>query len=103
MNASNILSQAVPERIDARFGTRPSTDARIEGALVEHQHLLGGLSKPMAGKGGAGKELTAASALTSLVKPPPSGPADDSQVEFDIPQRFTKSGRKKATPFPLKV
>ena len=102
MNASNILSQAVPERIDVRFGSRPSTDARIEGALVEHQHLMGSLSKPVTGKGGAGKELTAASALTSLVKPP-SGPMEESQVHFDIPQRFTKSGRKKATPFPMKV
>jgi hypothetical protein len=28
--------------------------------------------------------------------------AEDSE-DFDIPQRFTKSGRKRAVPFPLKV
>lgn len=104
MNASNSLSQAVPERIDHRF-SRPSTDARIEGPLVESQLLNGMASKsPVADMkpGGPGKELTAASALTSLVRPP-AGQLDASQEDFDIPERFTKSGRKKATPFPIKV
>jgi hypothetical protein len=105
MNASNTISHAVPERIDLRFGSRPAADARIEGALVEQQHLAGGPKKPSTSK--AGQELTAASALTSLVKPPSAhahAPVDDTEEEdFDIPQRFTKSGRKKATPFPMKV
>jgi hypothetical protein len=29
--------------------------------------------------------------------------AEDNEDDFDIPQRFTKSGRKRAVPFPLKV
>lgn len=62
------------------------------------------------------KELTtAASALANLVNnkslPNNNMPdADDGDApglfagfDFEIPQRFTKSGRKKATPFPLKV
>lgn len=104
MNASNALSQAVPERIDNRFA-RPSTDARIQGTLMEHQHLTDLASKnPVADNkpSGPGKELTAASALTSLVRPP-AGQVDEPQEDFDIPQRFTKSGRKKAIPFPMKV
>jgi hypothetical protein len=104
MNASNALSQVVPERIDNRFA-RPSTDARIQGTLLEHQHLNDLASKaPVEDMkpGGPGKELTAASALTSLVGPP-AGQVDEPQEDFDIPQRFTKSGRKKAIPFPMKV
>lgn len=31
------------------------------------------------------------------------GEAEDNEDDFDIPQRFTKSGRKRAVPFPLKV
>ncbi len=46
-----------------------------------------------------------ATALTNLTKTPKT---DDSQVDdksedFEIPLRFTKSGRKRAIPFPLKV
>lgn len=41
----------------------------------------------------------AASALTNLQK----ANEDKDSNEFVIPQRFTKSGRKKAVPFPLKV
>jgi hypothetical protein len=97
MNASNNISQTIPERIDLRLGNRPSmSDAKIEGSLVEQQHLDSGPKK------GPGKELTAASALTSLVKPP-VGAIEEDTDEFEIPQRFTKSGRKKAIPFPLKV
>lgn len=99
MNASNFsLTQSVPERIDLRLGSR-ANDARIEGGLIEQQ-MLSGPKKPGDGKGPV-KELTAASALTSLVKPPSSG--DGEEEDFEIPQRFTKSGRKKATPFPMKV
>lgn len=44
----------------------------------------------------------AATALTALSI---SSKADDDDAEesFEIPQRFTKSGRKRAVPFPLKV
>jgi hypothetical protein len=62
-------------------------------------------------------ELTAASALTSLVNVTGKGSDeeeettehedDEATVEADkpfiIPQKFTKSGRKRAVPFPLKV
>ncbi len=44
----------------------------------------------------------AATALTALSI---SSKTDDGDAEesFEIPQRFTKSGRKRAVPFPLKV
>jgi hypothetical protein len=60
-------------------------------------------------------ELTAAVALTSLVgsesRDAREGEASESnkaskvdqEMELDIPQRFTKSGRKRAVSFPLKV
>jgi hypothetical protein len=65
---------------------------------------------------GAG-ELTAAVALTSLVGTEPFSSssnykesdkqevknAEDEEMELSIPQRFTKSGRKRAVSFPLKV
>eukprot|EP00545_Synedropsis_sp_CCMP1620_P005084 CAMPEP_0119011190 /NCGR_PEP_ID=MMETSP1176-20130426/5506_1 /TAXON_ID=265551 /ORGANISM="Synedropsis recta cf, Strain CCMP1620" /LENGTH=453 /DNA_ID=CAMNT_0006963971 /DNA_START=119 /DNA_END=1480 /DNA_ORIENTATION=- len=124
MNASNTFSQAVPERIDLRLGSRPASDARIEGGMVEQsshlgpskQHLLVKDVDRATGMGGDGglvdgpvKELTAASALTSLVHKSPvtAGPGSsspgDPENDFDIPQRFTKSGRKKAIPFPVKL
>jgi hypothetical protein len=58
-----------------------------------------------------GSEMTAAAALTSLVSSP-SPPLDETErdqeeeakeKEFTIPQRLTKSGRKRAVPFTLKV
>jgi hypothetical protein len=63
-------------------------------------------------------ELTAAVALTSLVGTECStgssdykdsglnvkvGDAEEEETEISIPQRFTKSGRKRAVSFPLKV
>jgi hypothetical protein len=63
-------------------------------------------------------ELTAAVALTSLVSSESSthrggseakelsenhASKGDQEMELDIPQRFTKSGRKRAVSFPLKV
>lgn len=63
-------------------------------------------------------EMTAAAALTSLVRSPPmSGQEDNDDHEYDddvdeddideknftIPQRFTKSGRKRAVSFVLKL
>lgn len=66
-----------------------------------------------------GNELTAAAALTSLVgaaalredskKEYEDKDEEDEEEEegdtldFEIPQRFTKSGRKRAVPFPLKL
>jgi hypothetical protein len=60
-----------------------------------------------------GSEMTAAAALTILVGNPDSYPVDETEViqdeeeeeekEFEIPQRLTKSGRKRAVPFTLKV
>jgi len=47
-------------------------------------------------------EAEAASALTVLSGPPKEDEEID-DCEFEIPERFTKSGRKKAVPFPVKV
>lgn len=47
-------------------------------------------------------EEAAATALTSLgATAKPDDEEDDGA--FDIPQRLTKSGRKRAVPFPIKV
>ncbi len=46
-------------------------------------------------------ELTAASALAGLAKEEREEAMSDN--EFLIPQRFTKSGRKRAVPFTIKV
>lgn len=51
-------------------------------------------------------KLTAAAALAGLVDSP--APKDEptqveSNQEFHIPQRYTRSGRKRAVSFPLKV
>jgi hypothetical protein len=50
-------------------------------------------------------EEAAATALTSLGASAPTKPDDDDEdgKAFSIPQRFTKSGRKRAVPFALKV
>ena len=45
-------------------------------------------------------EEAAAAALAELGA---SAAKSDDESEFLIPQRFTKSGRKRAVPFPLKV
>mmetsp|Transcript_9804 Transcript_9804/g.15062 ORF Transcript_9804/g.15062 Transcript_9804/m.15062 type:complete len:396 (-) Transcript_9804:144-1331(-) len=59
-----------------------------------------------------GSELTAASALTSLVNSGPPGledlkgddnDLDEDRGDFKIPERFTMNGRKKAVSFPLKL
>jgi hypothetical protein len=58
-----------------------------------------------------GSEMTAVSALTTLVGSPASSPVDETESiqeeeeekEFEIPQKLTKSGRKRAVPFTLKV
>jgi hypothetical protein len=63
-------------------------------------------------------EMTAAAALTSLVDSPRPSPKagtdeedgededdddDDEERAFSLPQRYTRSGRKRAVSFPLKV
>lgn len=59
-----------------------------------------------------GSKMTAVAALACLAKSSPvqgkvyfdnAGEADDESDDFRIPQKFTKSGRKRAIPFPLKV
>lgn len=58
-------------------------------------------------KGGVKSELDAASALTSLVRESPElkhTEAENEEVQpFEIPEKFTRSGRKKAIPFALRV
>ena len=88
MMNSPPFSDGGPDRIDNdRIGSHQSSDVRMEG---------GGRPSPVR----PSKEAGAASALTSLVKKPT---VEDVGEDFDLPQRFTKSGRKKAIPFPLKV
>jgi hypothetical protein len=56
-------------------------------------------------------EMAAVAALSILVGSPASSPVDDKggtqdeeeEKEFEIPQRLTKTGRKRAVPFTLKV
>jgi hypothetical protein len=56
-------------------------------------------------------EMTAVAALSILVGSPASSPVDDKEriqdeeeeKEFEIPQKLTKTGRKRAVPFTLKV
>jgi hypothetical protein len=54
-------------------------------------------------------EMTAIAALSILVGSPASSPADqtermqEEEKKFEIPQKLTKSGRKRAVPFTLKV
>jgi hypothetical protein len=61
-----------------------------------------------------GSEMTAVSALTTLVGSPASSSSvnetesiqeeeEEEEKEFEIPQKLTKSGRKRAVPFTLKV
>jgi len=53
----------------------------------------------------ANNELSAASALAGLAKEPKEDQCEVSKEEADflIPQRFTKSGRKRAVPFTIKL
>lgn len=91
MMNSPPLSDGGSDRIDRRLTGRSAADARMEG-----------ISMPFESQRGPTKEnkLNSHSALTSIVKKPT---LEDVGEDFDIPQRFTKSGRKKAIPFPLKV
>mmetsp|Transcript_1592 Transcript_1592/g.2190 ORF Transcript_1592/g.2190 Transcript_1592/m.2190 type:complete len:384 (+) Transcript_1592:34-1185(+) len=103
MNSTDNLAQQVPDRIDIEpIGSRPPVHETKsqEDATGTSEEEHASIVEDEPNIEGPGKELTAASALTSLVKPPSS---EDVEEEFDIPQRFTKSGRKKATPFPMKL
>jgi hypothetical protein len=101
MNSSNHLLQAIPERIDHRLNSNPSSDARIECGLPDSEICVP--TKKIGNPHEEGKELSAASALTSLVKSSADESPDSLKDDFDVPERFTKSGRKKAIPFPMKV
>lgn len=50
----------------------------------------------------SGSEVAAASGLTELFASTKQKVGDAAE-EFEIPQRFTKNGRKRAVPLPLKV
>mmetsp|Transcript_23813 Transcript_23813/g.31041 ORF Transcript_23813/g.31041 Transcript_23813/m.31041 type:complete len:82 (-) Transcript_23813:516-761(-) len=49
---------------------------------------------------GEGGEFVAATALTTLM---PASKEEKNQDEFKIPVKFTRCGRRMATPFPMKV
>ncbi len=90
--------------------THLETGERVQASELENE------SKPQE-EGGC--ELTAAAALTSFVSSTiePTKDAEEhddeeeaddgednaSDTDFNIPQRYTRSGRKRAVSFPLKV
>lgn len=50
------------------------------------------------------EENEAAQVLTNLgISSAPEDKVDEEEDDFEIPQRYTKSGRKRAVSFPLKV
>ena len=91
MMNSPPLSDGGPDRIDIRMNARSAQDARMEGISAPFS---------VASRGPVKNPGTSASLTTTLVKKPT---LEDVGEDFDIPQRFTKSGRKKAIPFPIKV
>lgn len=102
MNSSNAPLEALgSEKLDREQG--------VSATGAEESPENAAVAKPAAPpKQGSGPQLLAASALTSLVKPPapdsdspPEGQAEED--DFVIPERYTKSGRKRAIPFPLKL
>lgn len=95
-NASNIEH----ESDDIFAGSTPTT--KDETMRSEEP------SSEQVAKKSDGSELTAVAALTGLaISPPVSEVASETkpkkEKKFTIPQRFTKSGRKRAVPFTLKV
>jgi len=93
MNYSNAGFERVSERVE-----RSRDDPQV--GMAQLSDLKGPPVKKPA-------QMMAASALTSL-KPGTTGqeeylPEDDPDCDFQIPLRFTKSGRRRATPFPMKV
>jgi hypothetical protein len=89
MMNSPPLSDRGSDRIDRRMIARSAADARIEG-----------ISMPFETTSGPAKEYIMNPIQAFIMKKPT---LEDVGEDFDIPQRFTKSGRKKAVPFPLKV
>jgi hypothetical protein len=97
MNYSNAAFDRVSERVE-----RSRDDPQHQAAMLA-QFGLPGMQKP------GTSQMLAASSLAGLVKPSVGHhsqeylPDDDPDCDFQIPLRFTKSGRKRATPFPMKV
>jgi len=94
MNTSNCLSDdTLPERLGLRMNRRLAPEIPIDAFSTKSLVQVGPV-----------KEMTAASALANLLKVD-KGETGMTSLEdgFEIPQRFTKSGRKKATPFPVKL
>ena len=91
MNYSNARFETVPERVERREDSQTAT--------------VGDLKPPpqKVSKGSPGSQMLAASALTHLKPGYQDHAAQEESDEFKIPLRFTKSGRKRATPFTLKV
>lgn len=96
MNFSNANFDRVSERVE-RSRDDPQVgishlDANLKAAPP--------VKKP-------GNQMAAASALAGLKPSGATGqdylPDDDPDCDFQIPLRFTKSGRRRATPFPMKV
>jgi hypothetical protein len=100
-NTSVATFEEVPQRLE-RSGpsVRQDFDSAHQPEGKEEKKL-----SPSSSQGGS--KILAASALTSLVKPGAEGTeiakGEEADEEFVIPMQFTKSGRRKATPFPLKV
>ena len=96
MNYSNASHDRIHEKVDRIQGDPQDRGTQLDGGLK---------ASPM--KNAPGTQLQAASTLARL-KPDPDNSQedeeeDDDDGEFKIPLRFTKSGRKRATPFPMKV
>lgn len=97
MNYSNTSYDRNDDKVDRIQGDLQDRDTQPDGGLK---------ASPI--KNAPGTQLQAASALTSLMPAADTSQgvkeeSDDDDGEFEIPLRFTKSGRKRATPFPMKV
>jgi hypothetical protein len=97
MNYSNASHDRLHDKVD-RIHERPQDrDAQLEGDL-----------KASSTKKPPTTQLVAASVLTSLKPDSSTGQnleseEQEEESDFLIPLRLTKSGRKRATPFPMKV
>lgn len=95
MNCSNASHDRLHDKVD-----RVQEDPQYRDAELEGQLKASSTKKP------PNTQLLAASALTSLKPDSTTGQELKEQEEdsdFQIPLRFTKSGRQRATPFPMKV
>lgn len=95
MNYSNASFERVSERIE-----RSRDDPQRMHSFDSGTFKAAPDKKP-------GTQMLAASALAGLTKPSPTSKDyvldDDPDCDFQIPLRFTKSGRRRATPFPMKA